>query len=238
MINARHSISPNIFHHFVVYKQNGRTIWCCISLVFKLNEKTRTYRQYRKHHLRYIECMTPIMISNVTVIFLHTQQPPAQHFVFNVKPLNEIKFQKYSKARLKLFCECSSVQLRATYNIIKSLIPYPQRIIVVHINVVKCEVVQTKICGRWYFKHLKIKLQFIFNFFQSHSSHQDTNSQSFRIVHWCWGMITKDFQGNALFSHGNNRCFIHMRIVDAHTAENCESLHEILIIFGEILKNK
>lgn len=154
MINARHSISPNIFHHFVVYIQEYKTKEQ-FDAVFTFSRiklmKIRTYRQYRKHHLRNIECMPPIMVSNVSVIFLHTQQPSAQHFVLNVEPLNEIKFQKYSETRLKLFCECSSVQMSATYNIIKSFIPYPQRIIVVHINVVKCEVVQTKICGRWYF---------------------------------------------------------------------------------------
>lgn len=60
-----------------------------------------TYRQNWEHHLGNVERVTPIMISNVTVIFLHTQQPSAQHLVFNVKSLNEIQFQKYSETRLK-----------------------------------------------------------------------------------------------------------------------------------------
>lgn len=62
---------------------------------------SHTYRQNRKHHLGNIKCMPPIVVSNVTVVLLHAQQPSAQHFVFNVKSFNEIKFQKYSQTRLK-----------------------------------------------------------------------------------------------------------------------------------------
>lgn len=42
-------------------------------------------RQNGKHHLGNIECMPPIMISNIPIVLFYTQQPSTQYFVFNVK---------------------------------------------------------------------------------------------------------------------------------------------------------
>lgn len=118
----------------------------------------------------------------------------------------------------------------------KSLIQYPQRVIVVHIDVVECEVVQIEISCRWYFQFLEWEIESFIHFSRRVIASLCTYSQSFRIVYRCWGMITKNFQGNTLFSHGNNRLLIHMRIVNAHAAEDGESLHKVFIIFGEILQ--
>lgn len=59
-----------------------------------------TYRQNGEHHLGDVERVTPVMVSNMSIIFLHAQQPSAQHFVVDVKALHEIQLQEHSQAGL------------------------------------------------------------------------------------------------------------------------------------------
>lgn len=54
------------------------------------------YRQYREHHLGDVKRMSPIVVSNVPVVLLHTQQPATQYFVVYVKPLDKVHVQKHS----------------------------------------------------------------------------------------------------------------------------------------------
>lgn len=45
--------------------------------------------------------MTPIVISDIPIILLNTQQPATQHLVVNVKTFNEIQIQKHAQTGLK-----------------------------------------------------------------------------------------------------------------------------------------
>lgn len=137
IIKARHSISPNIFHHWVACKRRRwMRIWNFISklrsgtvaeicfpsktkqnlnflniilvLTFGIkgckynnNHINRTYRQNWKHHLSHIEGMPPIMISNVPVVLFHTQQPPAQNLIIDVKALYKVQVKEHSQASLE-----------------------------------------------------------------------------------------------------------------------------------------
>lgn len=48
-------------------------------------------------------------------------------------------------------------------------------------------------------------------------------------------MIAEHFECDTLLCHRCNRLFVHVCIIDAHTAEYCKSFHEILIVFGKAL---
>lgn len=54
--------------------------------------------EYGEHHLSDVECMTPVVISNVSIILLHAQQPPAEHLVVDVKALDQIQIEEHSEA--------------------------------------------------------------------------------------------------------------------------------------------
>lgn len=42
--------------------------------------------------------MTPVVISNVSIILLHAQQPPAEHLIVDVKALDQIQVEEHSEA--------------------------------------------------------------------------------------------------------------------------------------------
>lgn len=50
-----------------------------------------TYCDDGKHHLGHIKGMSPVMVSYIAVVLLHTQKPPAQDFIVNMESLYEIK---------------------------------------------------------------------------------------------------------------------------------------------------
>lgn len=73
-----------------------------------------------KHHLRHVERVTPIVISNVSVVLLDAQQPPTEHLVVDVEALDQIQIEEHSQTSFK-------------------------SAIIIQIQVVKCEVVQLKV---------------------------------------------------------------------------------------------
>lgn len=74
--------------------------------------------------------MPPVVIGDVAIVLLDRTQPPAEHFVVYVKPLDQIQIQKHPQTSL-------------------------QRIIVLHEKVVEFEVMQlVERCG-WNFELLK-----------------------------------------------------------------------------------
>lgn len=56
-----------------------------------------------------------------------------------------------------------------------------------------------------------------------------------RIIHWGGRMVAEHFKGDTLFCHRYNRFFVHVSVVDAHTAKDCKCLNEVFIIFRENL---
>jgi hypothetical protein len=71
------------------------------ALNFPENLPPLSRRQNRKHHLRDVECVPPIVISNIPVVFLDTQQPTTQHFVIDVEAFDEVEIEKHSKTSLQ-----------------------------------------------------------------------------------------------------------------------------------------
>lgn len=95
IINDKHSISPKIFHHCVAC-----WYWMYVRWMITPKQNHHNYRNNGEHHLCNIESMTPVMISDVSIILFHAQQPTAQHLIINMKTLNKIQLQKHSQARL------------------------------------------------------------------------------------------------------------------------------------------
>lgn len=58
------------------------------------------------------------------------------------------------------------------------------------------------------------------------------------LIHRSRGMIAEHLQGNTLLGHGHNCLLVHVRIVNAHAAEDGECLHKVLIVLGEVLCGK
>lgn len=87
-------------------------------------------RQNGEHHLGDVECMTPVVVSNVSIILLHAQQPPAKHFVVDVESLDQIQIEEHSQAGL-------------------------EGAVIVQIQIVEGEVVQLEVGRRWDFQILK-----------------------------------------------------------------------------------
>lgn len=50
-------------------------------------------------------------------------------------------------------------------------------------------------------------------------------------------MVAQHLQRDALLGHRHNGLFVHVRIVDAHAAENSKCLHKVLVVAREFLKN-
>lgn len=46
--------------------------------------------------------MSPIVISNIAIIFLDTQQPTAKHLVVDVKTLDKVQIEEHAEAGLKI----------------------------------------------------------------------------------------------------------------------------------------
>lgn len=61
------------------------------------------YRNNWEHHLRDIECMPPIVISNISIVLFDAQQPSAQNFIINMKTFNKVQLQEHSQTCLS-FC--------------------------------------------------------------------------------------------------------------------------------------
>ena len=71
-----------------------------------------TYHKDGKHHLCNIKCMSPVVIQHGTIVFSHTENPLAQHFVINVKAFDEIKINKHANARFDhlIFVEAKVIE--------------------------------------------------------------------------------------------------------------------------------
>lgn len=48
-------------------------------------------REDREHHLGHVERVPPVVVRDVAVVLLHRQQPPAQHLVVDVEPLDQVQ---------------------------------------------------------------------------------------------------------------------------------------------------
>lgn len=58
-------------------------------------------RQDGKHHLRNVERVPPVVIGDVAIVLLDRTQPPAENFVVDVKPLDQIQIQEHPQASLQ-----------------------------------------------------------------------------------------------------------------------------------------
>lgn len=124
---ARHSISPKTFK----WKNKLEIENCCLRVLSSyLPPLCRC--QDGKHHLSDIKSMTPIVISNVSVILLHAQQPPTKHLIVDMKAFDQVQVEEHPETSLK----CA---------------------IIVQIQVIKMEIVKLKV--RWwrYFETLLMK---------------------------------------------------------------------------------
>lgn len=77
--------------------------------------------QDSKHHLSDVESVSPVVISHIPVVFLHAQQPPAEHFIINVKSFHQIKVEEHPETCF-------------------------EGAIVIQIQVIECKVVELEIC--------------------------------------------------------------------------------------------
>jgi len=62
-----------------------------------------------------------------------------------------------------------------------------------------------------------------------------THPQPMSLVHGGRCVVTEHLQGDTLLGHRHDGLLVHVRVVDAHAAEDGERLHEVLVVLGEVL---
>lgn len=67
---------------------------------FSIQSFVKSYGHYGKHHLSDVESMSPVVVSNVTIILFDTQKPTAENFVIDVKSSNQVKVKEHSQTGL------------------------------------------------------------------------------------------------------------------------------------------
>lgn len=67
--------------------------------------------------------MSPIVIRNVPIVFLHAQQPAAKYVVIDMEPLDKVQVEEHPEAR-------------------------GERLVILHVYVVEFEIVQLKVRRR------------------------------------------------------------------------------------------
>lgn len=99
-------------------------------------------RQNCEHHLRDIERVSPVVVSNVSIVLLDTQQPPTKHLVVNVELFYKVEVEEHPETSF-------------------------EGAVVIQAEIVKSKIMQFEISCRWNFQVLMEKFYIFSLFFPS-----------------------------------------------------------------------